>query len=61
MPKPGGRTMDDYNERITAYRLALSMANTMRKRGIISDRDYEKIRTVIAKKYGISLSSIFFS
>lgn len=53
--------MDDYNERITAYRLALSMANAMRKRGIISDRDYEKIRTVIAEKYGISLSSIFFS
>lgn len=53
--------MYDYNERIIAYRLALSMAKAMRKRGIISDRDYEKIRTVIAEKYGISLSSIFFS
>ena len=52
--------MDDYTERITAYRLAMSMADTMRKRGIISDKDYEKIRTVIAEKYGISLSSIFF-
>ena len=52
--------MDDYSKRITAYRLAMSMADTMRKRGIISDKDYEKIRTVIAKKYGISLSSIFF-
>lgn len=60
MPKPGGRTMDDYSKRITAYRLAMSMADTMRKRGIISDKDYEKIRTVIAEKYGISLSSIFF-
>ena len=61
MLKLGGRTMYDYNERIIAYRLALSMAKAMRKRGIISDRDYEKIRTVIAEKYGISLSSIFFS
>ena len=52
--------MDDYSKRITAYRLAMSMAETMRKRGIISDKDYEKIRTVIAEKYGISLSSIFF-
>lgn len=52
--------MDDYNERITAYRLAMSIADTMRKRGIISDNDYEKIRTVIAEKYGITLSSIFY-
>ena len=67
--------MDDYNERITAYTLTnvrtLKEHNvevyfekeniyTMRKRGIISDKDYEKIRTVIAEKYGISLSSIFF-
>ena len=59
MPKPGGRTMDNYNERITAYRLAMNMASAMRKRGIISDKDYEKIRTVIAEKYGISLSGIF--
>ena len=60
MPKPGGKTMDDYNERITAYRLAMSIADTMRKRGIISNKDYEKIRTVIAEKYGITLSSIFY-
>lgn len=60
MPKPGGKTMDDYNERITAYRLAMSIADTMRKRGIISNNDYEKIRTVIAEKYGITLSSIFY-
>lgn len=53
--------MDDYGNRIIRYRLAMSMAETMRKRGIISDMDYEKIRTVIAEKYGISLSSIFFA
>ena len=51
--------MDDYKERIAAYRLAMSMAETMRERGIISDEDYRKISTVLAEKYGISLSSIF--
>lgn len=53
--------MDDYNERISAYRLAMNMASTMLKRGIISDKDYEKIHRIMAEKYGISLSSIFFA
>lgn len=61
MRKPGGRTMDNYNERIIAFRLAMSMANTMLKRGIISNDDYKKIQQVMAEKYGISLSSIFFT
>lgn len=52
--------MDEYRERINAYRLAMSMANVMLKKGIISEKDYEKIRSVIAEKYGISLFSIFF-
>lgn len=52
--------MCDYIQKINAYRLAISIADTMRKKGIISDKDYEKIRTVYAEKYGISLSSIFF-
>lgn len=51
--------MDDYNKRIAAYRLAMNMADTMLKRGIISDKDYGKIRRIMAEKYGISLSSIF--
>ena len=51
--------MSEYNERIAAYKLAMGMADTMRKRGIISDDDYDKIRRIMAEKYGISLSSIF--
>jgi hypothetical protein len=61
MHKPGGRTMDNYSERVIAFRLAMSMANTMLKRGIISNDDYKKIQQVMAEKYGISLSSIFFT
>jgi hypothetical protein len=61
MHKPGGRAMDNYSERIIAFRLAMSMANTMLKRGIISNYDYKKIQQVMAEKYGISLSSIFLT
>lgn len=52
--------MDEYIQKVNAYRLATSIADTMRRRGIISDKDYEIICTVYAEKYGISLFSIFF-
>ncbi len=52
--------MDDYQERIVSYRLSLGMAQSMLKRGIISEKDYEEIRRFLAGKYGIDLSSIFF-
>lgn len=61
MLKQEGRTMENYNERIIAIRLAMSMANIMLKRGIISNDDYKKIQQVMAEKYGISLSSIFLT
>lgn len=51
--------MDEYTEKVKAYRLAMSLAETMRKRGIISDKDYKEISARMAEKYGISLSSIF--
>ena len=61
MQKQGVRTMENYNERIIAFRLAMSMANIMLKRGIISVDDYKKIQQSMAEKYGISLSSIFLT
>lgn len=48
-----------YEERIAAYRLAMSMAKAMLQRGIISDKEYTVIDRLMAEKYGISLSSIF--
>lgn len=48
-----------YEERIAAYRLAMSMAKAMLQRGIISDKEYAVIDRLMAEKYGISLSSIF--
>lgn len=52
--------MDDYRERISAYRLSLSMVEQMLRRGLISWNDYSVIRRMLAEKYGISSSSIFF-
>lgn len=52
--------MEIYNEKIAAYRLSMSMVESMMQRGIISEKDYVVIRRMLAEKYGISLSSIFF-
>ncbi len=49
----------EYEERIAAYRLAMSMAKAMLERGIISEKDYDIIDCLMTEKYGISLSSIF--
>ena len=51
--------MMEYEERIAAYRLAMSMAKAMLERHIISEKDYDIIDRLMAERYGISLSSIF--
>lgn len=40
--------------RIANYRAAMSLANEMLENGIISAEEYEKIDTIMAKKYGLS-------
>lgn len=49
----------DINEKLTLYRTAMSLAKTMKSRGIISAAEYRKIDTIMTKKYGISSSTIF--
>ena len=51
--------MSDYDKRLFAYPLALALARSMRSKGLISAKEYAKIDTIIAKKYGISSGSIF--
>ncbi len=51
--------MDEYMKRVEAYRVAMSIAKSMLVRGIISEQEYEKIDGIMAKKHGLSLSSIF--
>lgn len=51
--------MTDYEKRLMAYQTAMALARNMRSKEIISAKEYEKIDTIIAKKYGISSDSIF--
>ena len=55
----GRKPMSDYDKRLFAYQVTMSLARGMRSKGIISDKEYAKIDTIIAKKYGISSYSIF--
>ena len=49
----------EFFERLTAYKTAMSIADAMLRQGIISEDDYAEIDTIMTKKYGLSLDSIF--
>lgn len=49
---------NDYMNRLVCYRTTMSLAEGMLSQGIITAREYDKIDRIIAKKYGLSLSSI---
>ena len=51
--------MDELYQRLTAYQTAMSLARNMLRQGIISEDDYRKIDTIIAKKHEVSSCSIF--
>ena len=51
--------MDELYQRLTAYQTAMSLARNMLRQGIISEDDYCKIDTIIAKKHEGSSCSIF--
>jgi len=51
--------MSDYDKRLFSYQTVMALARSMRSKGLISAREYAKIDTIIAKKYGISSCSIF--
>ena len=51
--------MDELYQRLTAYQTAMTLARNMLRQGIISEDDYRKIDTIIAKKHEVSSCSIF--
>ena len=51
--------MMDFANRLAAYQAAMSLARDMLRQGIISEGDYAEIDTIMTKKYGLSLDSIF--
>ena len=50
---------NDYLDKVSAYRRTMSFVKSMKVRGIISEKEYDKIDTIMTKKYGISSVSIF--
>lgn len=50
--------MSDYDKRLFAYQMAMALARVC-VQGLISAKEYAKIDTIIAEKYGISSCSIF--
>ena len=53
------RTMGDMQDRVMAYRTAMSLAKEMLNRGIICQEEYAVIDTIMAKKYGLSSCTIW--
>ena len=51
--------MSDYDKRLFSYQTVMALARSMRSKGLISAKEYAKIDTIIANKYGISSCSIF--
>jgi len=51
--------MKDLQERLMRYQLAMSMARTMLARGILTEEQYHNIDTIMAKKHGLSSSTIY--
>ena len=49
----------EYRSRLEAYLASMIQAKRMLKMEIITQEDYQKIATMMDKKYGISLCSIY--
>ena len=48
-----------YFDSLSAYMSAMTQAKNMLADGIITQKDYNKIDTIMTKKYGIDSCSIF--
>ena len=46
-------------EKILDYRTAMIVASDLLKNGTISEKEYDKIDTIMTQKYGLSSSTIF--
>ena len=51
--------MDELYQRLTAYQTAKGLARHMLRQRLLSEDDYRKIDTIIAKKHRVSSCSIF--
>ena len=51
--------MSDMQERIATYQRMMAMVRSMLLQGVISEREYAKIDTIMTKRLGLSSSTIF--
>lgn len=51
--------MTELKERIAAYQIAMSVVRELLSKGIITESEYRKIDTILAKKYGLNSCTIF--
>ena len=59
-PEKGGvGVSEEFFRNLAAYKAAMSLAKGMLHQGIISESEYAEIDTIMTKKYGLSLDSIF--
>ena len=49
----------DFQDRLMRYRTSTAVFRTMVSSGILTEDDYAKSCEILAKKYGLSLCSIF--
>ena len=50
---------DDFTQALMNYRLTLSLLDSMVAQRVIAENDRNAMRDIIAKKYGLSLDSIY--
>ena len=50
---------EEFFRNLAAYKAAMSLARGMLHQGIITESEYAEIDTIMAKKYDLSLGSIF--
>ena len=56
---PAEKQPDDLQTRLLRYRTSTTVFRSMVKNGVLTEADYRKSCDILAKKYGISLCSIF--
>jgi len=57
--QPAEKQPDDLQVRLLCYRTSTTVFRSMVKNGTLTEADYQKCCDILAKKYGISLCSIF--
>jgi hypothetical protein len=59
-PSEGGEEMsEELYTKVAAYRQAMSLAKAMLVRGIITEKEYGEIDTMMAQRYDLSFGTIF--